>query len=49
MEQHIKANEKLDIYRNWFLSEILKVDQTNTVVILPITAQAVDYRDVPPP
>lgn len=46
--QHDDAVDRMAIYKQWFLDKILQVGQRNTLLVLPITNQAVDYRDVPP-
>lgn len=38
----------MTVFKQWFLKEILQMDKLNTLLVLPITKQAVDYRDVPP-
>lgn len=38
---------RLDVYRDWLLEHVLQVDKQNALVVLPITSQAVDYRDDP--
>lgn len=38
----------MNVYKQWFLKEIMQIDKLNTLLVLPITKQAVDYRDVPP-
>lgn len=38
----------MSVYKQWFLKEILEVGKRNTLLVLPITSQEVDYRDTPP-
>nr|OQO26120.1 hypothetical protein B0A51_04514 [Rachicladosporium sp. CCFEE 5018] len=47
-EEHARAVEKLHVYRDWILKEIMQNADDNTFIILPVTKQEVDYRDVPP-
>ena len=47
-EAHEDAVFRLQVYKDWFLKEIMRIGQRNTLIVLPITAQQVDYRDVPP-
>ncbi|KAF2117001.1 amidase signature domain-containing protein [Lophiotrema nucula] len=47
-EQHEDAVDRLRIYKRWLIEEVLQVGKQDSIVVLPITSQAVDYRDVPP-
>ena len=46
--QHQESLDRLAIYKEWFLKEILQTRKRNTLLVLPITNQQPDYRDVPP-
>ncbi|KAF2501486.1 hypothetical protein BU16DRAFT_201045 [Lophium mytilinum] len=46
--QYDDAVNRLRIYKDWFLQEVMQVGKRNTLIVLPITSQEVDYRDVPP-
>lgn len=48
-DQHNDAANRLRVYKDWLLKEVLQVGKRDSVIVLPITSQAVDYRDVPPP
>lgn len=39
---------RLDVYRDWLQEYILQTTEQNALVVLPITAQAEDYREDPP-
>ncbi|KAF4539975.1 Tetratricopeptide repeat domain-containing protein [Lasiodiplodia theobromae] len=42
------ATDKLEVYRNWFTEKIMRVKESNTIVILPIEEISPRYRDEPP-
>lgn len=46
-EQHDDAVHRLDVYKTFMINEVLKVGEKESMLILPITSQAVDYRDEP--
>jgi len=46
--QHVDAMHRMDVYKNWFLEQILQIGKQNTLLVLPITTQAPDYRDAAP-
>lgn len=39
---------RFHVFKNWFLSEILNVDNWRAIMILPIETLSPRYRDVPP-
>jgi hypothetical protein len=39
---------RMEVYKNWFLEHIMQVGKQNTLLVLPITTQSPDYRDVAP-
>lgn len=45
---HEEGMRRLDVYRDWLKQHILQTTEKNALVVLPITAQAVDYREDPP-
>lgn len=46
-DQYDDAMNRLSVYKNWLLQEVLQVGKRNTLIVIPITTQAVDYRDQP--
>jgi len=46
--EHNDAMERLEVYREWLLREMLQAGKRNTLLILPITSQEVDFREDPP-
>jgi hypothetical protein len=46
-EQHNDAVQRLSVYKEFVLKEVLRVDKRDALMVLPITSQAVDYRDGP--
>jgi hypothetical protein len=44
-EQHEDAVNRLKVYKDWLLKEVLQVGKQDSIIVLPITTQAVDYRD----
>jgi hypothetical protein len=46
-EQYNDAVQRLSVYRDFILKEVLRVDERDALMVLPITSQAVDYRDGP--
>lgn len=42
------AVDRLEVYRKWFLKEVMRVDQFDTLVILPIENISPRYRDEVP-
>jgi hypothetical protein len=44
-EQHEDAVNRLRVYKDCLLREVLQVGQQDSIIVLPITTQAVDYRD----
>ncbi|KAF2636358.1 hypothetical protein P280DRAFT_510592 [Massarina eburnea CBS 473.64] len=44
--QHENAVQRLALYKDFLLKEVLQVEKREAFLILPITSQAVDYRDV---
>ncbi|KAJ8128695.1 hypothetical protein O1611_g4938 [Lasiodiplodia mahajangana] len=47
-EVHEEAMKRLDVYKHWILEHILREKTHNSLVVLPITTQEVDYREDPP-
>ncbi|KAL9611300.1 MAG: hypothetical protein Q9167_004064 [Letrouitia subvulpina] len=47
-QEHDDAVARIAVYEEWFLKEILQTGKRNTLLVLPIMTQEVDYRDVPP-
>ncbi|KAI1127764.1 amidase signature domain-containing protein [Nemania abortiva] len=47
-EEHDEAMKRLDVYKDWLLKYILREKTHDSLVILPITGQEVDYREDPP-
>lgn len=47
LADHQEGMRRLNVYRDWLLEYILQVNKQNVLVVLPITSQAVDYRDDP--
>lgn len=43
-ERDIAVN-RLEVYRKWFMKEVMRVDQFDTLVILPIENISPRYRD----
>lgn len=43
-ERDIAVN-RLEIYRKWFLKEVMRVDEFDTLIILPIENISPRYRD----
>lgn len=39
------AVDQLEVYRKWFLKEVIRVDQFDTLIILPIENISPRYRD----
>lgn len=35
----------LDVYKTWLMEEVLDVNNSDPLVLIPITTQAPDYRD----
>ncbi|KAH8710031.1 amidase signature domain-containing protein [Phaeosphaeriaceae sp. PMI808] len=46
-DQHEGAVYRLSIYKNFALNEVLQSQKRDAIMILPITSQQVNYRDVP--
>ncbi len=46
-EEHAEAMKRLDIYKDWLLENILQPSKKDTLLVLPITSQEVDYRENP--
>jgi len=46
--QKDRAWEHYAVYKDWFIRNILRPDQTRTIVVLPIEELEPRYRDVPP-
>ncbi|KAI0105672.1 amidase signature domain-containing protein [Nemania sp. FL0031] len=47
-EAHEEDMKRLDVYKDWVLENIMREKTHNSLVVLPITSQAVDYREDPP-
>lgn len=39
---------RFDVFRRWFLKEILQVESTNSIILLPIEKLEPRYRDIFP-
>ena len=46
--ERTEAVHRLEMYRSWFLNEILCVYSSNSLLILPISEVKPDYRDAAP-
>jgi hypothetical protein len=47
-EQHADMNERLLVFRQWFLEHYMKVHEKDSILILPISTVKPDYRDAYP-
>lgn len=47
-EQHEEAMRKVEVFRSWFLHQIMAIDEQNTLVLLPIEKLESRYRDETP-
>lgn len=44
-----EAEERIEVYREWFLEHVMKVGERDAIVVLPIEEIFPRYRDVAPP
>ena len=44
-EQRDEAIRRLEVYRQWFLREVMQAKKYNTIVIIPIENISPRYRD----
>ena len=47
-EQHLEGLRRLQVYKAWFLTEIMGGPEKNSILVLPISEGVPNYRDHPP-
>ena len=47
-EQHQEGLHRLEVYKSWFLKEVMGGLENNAILVMPISEGAPNYRDHPP-
>ena len=47
--QHHEGMSRLAVYKDWFLNEIMRLTEVESLLVLPIANVQPNYRDEPPP
>ena len=48
LEQRNDAMQRMEIYKDWVLQKVLRVDEERALVVLPIRDAEPNYRDTDP-
>ena len=46
--QKDRAWQRYEVYKDWFIENIIRPDDTRTIIVLPIEELEPRYRDIPP-
>ncbi|OAL31268.1 hypothetical protein AYO20_08323 [Fonsecaea nubica] len=47
-EQHQEGLRRLEVYKSWFLNEVMGGPEKNSILVMPISEGVPNYRDHPP-